>query len=120
MQDKACGLTVIEPQSLSANASGLNHITAWWFKPFPDNYNYEISYDSNPATTAVEGHNGTSFGPMASYQAYNLKEKTPYDFKLKHVRKDKPSEMSVVVSTSATTLDKCMLLTLKLVVRSNP
>ncbi len=98
----------------SANASGLNHITAWWFKPFPDDYNYEITFDSNPPTTAVQGHNGTIFGPMASYQAYNLKEKTTYDFKLKHVCKDKPREMSVVVSTSATTLDKCMLLTFEL------
>ncbi len=49
---------------------------------------------------------------MFAYQAYDLKEKTKYDFQLKHFCKGQPTQMSHEVSASATTLDKCRLIIL--------
>ncbi len=102
----ACGTPVVAPRNFSAKETGAYHISLHWFKPMPDSYKYKISYARDGANDRPKTDLGsTAFGPMFSYQTYDLLEKTNYKFNLRHVCKGEPTKESDRVTASAKTLD---------------
>ncbi len=108
VENTSCHTTVIPPKNLSAQASGLYHIALRWFKPLPEDYNFDLHYSEVVSgAKPVKGQGPTAFGPIYGYQTYDLKERTQYDFFVKHVCKHDLTQTSTEAKATAKTLDKC-------------
>ncbi len=102
-----CGNPVIAPVNVSAQPSGVNHVTLRWFKPIPEDYNYAVRYHSTTAPTKdITSEGATKFGPLFSYQAYHLNPQTTYNFFVKHTCK---TQSSAEKPANAKTFGQCKL-----------
>ncbi len=87
-------------------ASGSYQISLRWFKPLPEGYNFNVTYKPVDQTASIKTDTGpTAFGPMFGYQAFDLFDKTGYNFDVQHVCKDDPTKKSGFVSAKTKTLD---------------
>ncbi len=102
--NKTCGgQDIIPPRNVSAEASGLHHVTLRWFKPLPADYNFAARYNG---AGEVKANGPTAFGPLFAFQAYKLKENTNYTFFVKHTCK---GLSSIEEKATAKTFAKCEL-----------
>ncbi len=107
-----CGSPASQPTGVSAMPTGAYQVTLRWFKPLLDTYDFDVSYQpSGKPEAAISATNSTAFGPIFSYQAYDLLNQTKYEFSLKQFCKGEPNTASSIAPASTTTLDAGMCLT---------